>query len=223
MKTLFLDASASYGAVGLMLDGEVIFNKNTGPARTHSETLLPIAVEALGEDGIRGVDLIACSVGPGSFTGVRIAVSLAKGLAAPHDIPCVGLSSLEVLAYPYADFDGTVCAMLDARRGNVYNALFEGGKRTRPDRLISLEELAVELRATEKPVMLTGDAALDAAGLFDKEKVHIGAGVPDGGAGAALGELIFNNLKKDYSARLLRPEYLRPSQAERERESKENG
>ena len=194
MKTLFLDASASYGAVGLMLDGKVIYNKNTGPARTHSATL-----------------------------GVRIAGSLAKGLAAPRDIPCVGLSSLEVLAYPYADFDGTVCALLDARRGNVYNALFDGGKRTRPDRLISLEELAVELRATEKPVMLTGDAALDAAGLFDKEKVHIGAGVPDGGAGAALGEHIFNNVKKDYSARLLRPEYLRPSQAERERESKENG
>lgn len=116
-------------------------------ALTHSETLLPIADGVLGLIGykMKDVGLFAVSVGPGSFTGVRIGVSLVKGLAFADDLPCAAVSPLEALACSHSDFDGIVCAVMDARRNQFYNALFKHGKRITPDRAISLEELAGEL------------------------------------------------------------------------------
>ncbi|MBQ8696445.1 MAG: tRNA (adenosine(37)-N6)-threonylcarbamoyltransferase complex dimerization subunit type 1 TsaB [Clostridia bacterium] len=225
MKILAFDASAAVGAVALTEDNEVIRAYNTEGTHTHSETLLPLAERALSEGGVSlsDIDLFACTVGPGSFTGVRIAVSLVKGLALPEDKPCVGLSSLEALAYPLRNTDGIVCPMIDARRGNMYNALFRGGERLCEDRLISLEALEAELAAYGEPVYLAGDAYDVAKARFTlkTEETPTEWRLINGGAVASAA---YNVYKAGGAVGhgALRPEYLRPSQAEREREEKNN-
>lgn len=225
MKILAFDASAAVGAVALTEDDKVICAYNTEGKHTHSETLLPLAERALREGGVKlsDVDLFACTVGPGSFTGVRIAVSLVKGLALPEDKSCVGISSLEALAYPLKDMDGIICPMIDARRGNVYNALFKGGKRLSEDRLISLEDLEAELTSYGEKVYLVGDAyeAAKSRFAFKTEETPLEWRIINGGAIASAAYEIY---KAGGAVRHgdLRPEYLRPSQAEREREEKNN-
>ncbi len=225
MKILAFDASAAVGAVALTEDKNVICAYNTEGTHTHSETLLPLAERALSEGGVglSDIDLFACCVGPGSFTGVRIAVSLVKGLALPKDKPCVGISSLEALAYPLRDMDGIVCPMIDARRGNVYNALFKGGERLCPDRLISLDALEAELSAYGERVYLAGDAYDTAKARFTlkTEDVPMALRLINGGAVASAAYDIYN-AGGAVGHGALRPEYLRPSQAEREREEKNN-
>lgn len=223
MKILAFDASAAVGAVALTEDDKVICAYNTEGKHTHSETLLPLAERALREGGVAlsDIDLFACTVGPGSFTGVRIAVSLIKGLALPEDKPCVGLSSLEALAYPLKDMDGIICPMIDARRGNVYNALFKGGKRLSEDRLISLESLEAELASYGESVYLVGDAYDTAKERFtlQTEDTPTEWRIINGGAIASAAYEVYNNGGAVHHGDL-RPDYLRPSQAEREREEK---
>lgn len=225
MKILAFDASAAVGAVALTEGEECVCSLHTQGAHTHSETLLPLAQTALESAGwtIPDIDLFACAVGPGSFTGVRIAVSLVKGLAFPEDKPCVGVSSLEALAYPLKDHDGVVCPMLDARRGNVYNALFKGGKRLCPDRLISLAALEEELASMGGRIYLCGDAYGTAKETFsvptEETPEHLRTVCGEGIAFAALEKY---NAGGSFSVHGLRPEYLRPTQAEREREERKS-
>ena len=109
------------------------------------------------------VDIFAVAHGPGSFTGIRIGVSTVKGLAWAGDKKCVGVSTLEAMAWHGAMYDGLVCPVMDARRSQVYNALFEsadgGIKRLCKDRAISLSELSAELKALDREVLLVGDGA----------------------------------------------------------------
>ena len=109
------------------------------------------------------MDVVAVAAGPGSFTGLRIGVATAKGLAWPGDKPCAGVSTLEAMAWPLAHLEGDLCAVMDARRHQVYNARFqaEGGRLLRlcPDRAISIDELAAELLSREKTQILVGDGA----------------------------------------------------------------
>ena len=116
---------------------------------THSETLLPIADGVLRLLGKRmdEVGLFAVSAGPGSFTGVRIGVSLVKGLAFAGGTPCAAVSPLEALAKAHEAFPGVVCAVMDARRGQYYNALFQNGERLCSDRAIDTDALLAEIRA----------------------------------------------------------------------------
>ena len=134
---------------------------------THSRTLLPMVHDLLRNCGERleDVDLVAVAAGPGSFTGLRIGVATAKGLAWPGDKDCAPCSTLESMAWPLAHMAGKVivCAM-DARRNQVYNALFrasgEGLERLAPDRAVSLEELAGELARYPEEKIVVGDGAL---------------------------------------------------------------
>ena len=147
MRILAVDASTDHGAVAVCEDQVLLAEHTIEGKKNHSETLLPCIQQVLqeGRTEIEQVDLFACSVGPGSFTGVRMAVSLVKGLAFGRGKPCVGVSSLSALAYPYANQSGLVCVMQDARRGNVYNALFRQGQRLTNDRFIDLLSLEKEL------------------------------------------------------------------------------
>ena len=120
---------------------------------THSRTLLPMARDLLNNcgTGLEQVDVIAVAAGPGSFTGLRIGVATAKGLAWAEDKDCAPCSTLESMAWPLASFrDAVIVCAMDARRKQVYNALFQtdGERLTRlsPDRAISLEELGEELK-----------------------------------------------------------------------------
>lgn len=224
MIILALDASAKTGAVAVC-DGERLLCENkTEGERTHSETLLPLADKTLKGAGLTldDVDVFACAVGPGSFTGVRIAASLVKGLAFAKDKPCVAVSSVAALAY-CTDLHGCiVCPVIDARRGNAYNAFFRDGERLCEDRLISYEDIASELRKIGEPVFVCGDGRDSLLAAYGENTVE-NEEISVCGHGAALAMLKIYDQQNDTSDRALSPEYLRPSQAERERLEREKG
>ena len=202
--------------------------QNTG--LTHSQTLMVMAQDLIKQCGYAPADIThtAVAAGPGSFTGVRIGVAAAKGFAWGSEIPCHGVSTLEAMALGLGEYDGYICACMDARRNQVYNALFlaEKGALTRvsEDRAIALADLKTELEHLDGPIYLVGDgAALTHRSLSDLElilppewKQHQRAV----GVGLAALAAIARGETGDGAA--LTPNYLRLSQAERERLEKEN-
>ncbi|HJC40764.1 MAG TPA: tRNA (adenosine(37)-N6)-threonylcarbamoyltransferase complex dimerization subunit type 1 TsaB [Candidatus Intestinimonas pullistercoris] len=165
MKILALESSAVAASVAVSEDGALIAQSYQRSGLTHSRTLLPMCRDLLENCGLTlgEMDVVAVAAGPGSFTGLRIGVATAKGLAWPGDKPCAGVSTLEAMAWPLAHLEGDLCAVMDARRHQVYNARFqaEGGRLLRlcPDRAISIDELAAELLSREKTQILVGDGA----------------------------------------------------------------
>ena len=163
MLILSLDSTAIAASVALVRDGGLVAEYTVNTGLTHSETLLPMveAVLKMTHTDINDVDAFACNVGPGSFTGVRIGAATVKGLAFGKNKPCVAVSTLDSLARNVSEVDGIICPVMNARRQQVYNALFalEGGKLTRltDDRAISIAELGDELSAYSKPIYLVGD------------------------------------------------------------------
>ena len=113
--------------------------------------------------GPQDIDACAVADGPGSFTGVRIGVAAAKGFSWGRELPCYGVSTLEAMARGAAITDGVFCCCMDARRAQVYNAVFEKTGSTlvrlREDRAISLDDLCEDLQNIEKPIFLVGDGA----------------------------------------------------------------
>ena len=166
MMILALESSATACSAALTREGELLAQAYQSSGLTHSRTLLPMVEDMLKncDCTLRDVDLIAVAAGPGSFTGLRIGVATAKGLAWPDNKPCAACSTLESMAWQAAHLKGylIVCAM-DARRKQVYNALFlaEGDSLGRlcPDRAISLEELGEELKNYDFPKIVVGDGA----------------------------------------------------------------
>ena len=226
MLILAFESSARPASVVLLRDGELLAQYSQCSQLTHSRTLLPMAEDMLKntELTLDAVDLFAVAHGPGSFTGVRIGVSTVKGLAWAAEKPCVGVSTLEAMAWHGAGVGGLICPVMDARRSQVYNALFEirDGRpiRLTEDRPLALGELAEELRERERPAFLVGDgAALTAAFLSS-------AGIPYRLAPenlrwqSAWGVAMAARDKKPGTADELLPVYLRLSQAERERQAR---
>lgn len=159
MKILALDTTA-LTATAAVTDNETLIGLYTvNTALTHSETMLPMVKNLLYNSKllIKDIDLFACSAGPGSFTGVRIGVSIIKGLAFGTNKPCVGVSTLEALAYNMTGFNGIISPVMDARRSQLYNALFYNGKRLCDDRLITVDELNEELINNDKDIYYVGD------------------------------------------------------------------
>lgn len=184
-----------------------LYESFTNNGLTHSQTLLPEIDKCLSDAGITvsELDMIGVVTGPGSFTGVKIAVSTAKGLAYSRHIRCAGISSLMAYAYSF-DGNGLLCPVMDARRNMFYNALFrkEDGHVTRicDDRQISKDEILAQANDGFK---ICGDGA----DLFGLEKSFI--------SGRGLIECITNNSCNYYNDIEINATYLRPSQAERER------
>lgn len=231
MKILALESSALACSACLTEDEFLIAQSYENSGLTHSVTLLPMAEELLKRVGaaLQDVDVIAAAAGPGSFTGVRIGVSAAKGLAWALDKPCAKVSTLEAMAWNVAVLPGTLCPVMDARRDQVYNALFSfgGGALTRltPDRAIGLEELAEELKSRGDRYIFVGDGAelcyhrLSGSGLdLELSPPNLRFQSAWGVARAALEIARAGGL---ISAGELVPEYHRLSQAERERLEKE--
>lgn len=145
-------------ATSAIFDGEKLLAQTViNHKKTHSQKIMPQVENlfSLSELSINDIDAFAATIGPGSFTGVRIGVATVKGMAMALNKPCVPVSTLEALAYPLSSFSGIVCPILDARRAQVYNALFENGKRLCPDRALSLSDLLSELSGKE--VIFLGD------------------------------------------------------------------
>ena len=152
MRILALETSAKAVSAAVTEDGRVLCSGYQDTGLTHSRTLMPIVEAMLKNTGltVQDCDAVAVAVGPGSFTGIRIGVSAAKGLAFAADKPCAAVSTLEAMARNVAHMDALVVCAMDARRSQVYNALFTAGEgrltRRTPDRAIGLAELAEELR-----------------------------------------------------------------------------
>ena len=197
---------------------------------THSQTLMVMAADLLKVCGKSAADVthLAVAAGPGSFTGVRIGVSAAKGFAWGAELPVYGVSTLEAMALGLGVMDGHICCCMDARRKQVYNALFlaENGHLTRvcEDRAISLEELQEELLSIDGPVYLVGDGA-------ELTMRTLGAEIPElilppehrrhqRASGVALAAIGAMERGESADGAALQPNYLRLSQAERERMEK---
>ena len=231
MKILAFETSAKAASVAL-LEGEKLLGEsyqNTG--LTHSQTLMVMAEDMLKQCGLTAaqVDAVAVAQGPGSFTGVRIGVAAAKGFAWGKQVPCYGISTLEAMALSLGVYDGFVCPVMDARRSQVYNALFlaQEGKLTRvsEDRAISLAQLGEELKNLTKPVFLVGDGSnlcyntlegtVPGLILPPEHRLHQRAV----GVGLLAARMAAEGIAP--SGGELAPNYLRLSQAERERMEKE--
>ena len=232
MKILALESSAVAASVALCEDEALIAQAFQNTGLTHSQTLLPLAEDLLKNCGLTmaDIDLIAVAEGPGSFTGLRIGVAAAKGLAWGGELPCAGCSTLESMAWNLAGFTGEVCVAMDARRKQVYNARFrvdgEQPHRLTPDRAISLEDLIAELTGTETTQIVVGDGAklcydaLTAAGIPAKlAPPNLRMQSAWGVARLALEKA---QTGQTITANELAPVYHRLSQAERERLEREN-
>lgn len=164
MKILAIETSAKAASVCLCEDEFLIAQSYQNSGLTHSQTVLPMCRSMLSSCGValEAVNLIACAAGPGSFTGLRIGLSTAKGLAWSLEKPCCGVSTLEAMAWPLAHRTGELVCCMDARRHQVYNARFASDGRTltrlTADRAISLEALFAEL-GEKKGQMIVGDGA----------------------------------------------------------------
>ena len=163
MKILAIDTSGPVCGVAILVNGAVAYEAATVNKMTHSVNLLPMIDAACQAAGltIADMDRIACVVGPGSFTGVRIGVSTVKGLAHAHNTPCVAVDALEAMAAGAGDFGGVICPIQDARAGQVYGAAFSGGE-TRPERLmhdipLKLEEYVENIQSFGDRFLFLGD------------------------------------------------------------------
>lgn len=231
MKILALESSAVACSACLTEDDFLIAQAYENSGMTHSVTLLPMAEELLERMGVKpeDVDVIAVASGPGSFTGIRIGVSTAKGLAWALDKPCAKVSTLEAMAWNAAPLPGVLCPVMDARREQVYNALFsfDGDKliRLTPDRAIGLEELAEELKSRSERYILVGDGAQLCYDQLSGSVPALSLAPPNMRYQSAWGvaRAAWETAKAGglISAGELVPEYHRLSQAERERLEKE--
>lgn len=227
MRILAFESSAKAASAAILQDGALLGEYYQNGGQTHSRTLMQMAADLLRNCDLtaKDVDAVAVAAGPGSFTGVRIGVAAAKGFAWGREIPCYGVSTLEAMARTAAHLDGVICAAMDARRSQVYNALFEAkdGVLTRltEDRAISLEELEAGLKKLEKTKILVGDGAVLCYNTL-RERVGGLRLMPEplrmqraSGVALVAAEQAARGLRP--SAGELVPNYLRLSQAERER------
>ncbi|CDC76065.1 tRNA threonylcarbamoyl adenosine modification protein YeaZ [Candidatus Colimorpha enterica] len=180
MKILAIDSTETTVAAAVAEGRELTASVTVNGRLNHSETLLPAIEEIMRGVGLDygDIDIFACSEGPGSFTGVRIGAATVKGLAFGRGKPCVGVSALHAMAYNFIGFSGIVCPVMDARRSQLYNAVFRiNGReiiRLSPDRVITAAELAAELSGYPgEPVYFCGggDGYISAAaGMISQGK-----------------------------------------------------
>lgn len=231
MKILALESSATACSVALCEDEKLIAQTFQNSGLTHSRTLMPMVESLLAQCDrtLDDVDVVAVAAGPGSFTGLRIGVATAKGLAWAGDKPCAPCSTLESMAWQLAHVDGIIIAAMDARRNQVYNAVFRARdgqlERLTPDRAIGLAELEEEINKLEELKILVGDGAQLCYNEWQERMenlrlapVHLRWQTAWGVARAAL-ELAWTDGL--VSGEQLAPVYHRLSQAERERLAKE--
>ena len=225
MLILAFETTAKSGSVALLENGKLLAESYQNTGLTHSQTLMVMAEDMLKAAGktVADVTAVAVAEGPGSFTGVRIGVAAAKGMSWGAQLPCYGISTLEAMAVSLGVYQGYVCACMDARRNQVYNAIFqvENGelKRISEDRAIALSDLKTELQHLDGPVYLVGDGAalahknlsaeLENLILPPEHRRHQRA------SGVALAALAAMERGESADGAALQPNYLRLSQAER--------
>ena len=227
MKILAIETSAKSVSAAVVENGVPLASAYQNMGLTHSRTLLPLVDGMLSAAGlrVRDMNLLATANGPGSFTGLRIGVSALKGLAWALEKPCCGVSTLAAMARNLAHMEGLIICAMDARRNQVYNALFlaHDGVLTRqcPDRAIGLAELAEEIKNRPEPKFVVGDGAGLCYNHLLEQDVPCRMAPPQlmmqNAVGVALAAEEMAAAGQVTTARDLVPVYLRLSQAERER------
>lgn len=230
MKILALDSSATVATVALCENDRLLSEYTVNNGNTHSETLLPMIEAVLTSFSLtaRDIDLFAASAGPGSFTGVRIGAATLKGLAFGTGKPCVSVSTLEALAFNLSACAGLICPVMNARRSQVYTALFrsDGQTLTRllDDSALSIAELDELFSGYGESVRFCGDGydvtvptlcRTAAIAVPDRLRWQSAASV----AAVAYGHFLRGEAVSDTEFKV---NYLRPSQAERELNEKKN-
>ena len=231
MRILAFETSAKAGSVALLEDGQLLAESYQNTGLTHSQTVMTMARDLLKSCNLTPGDLdaVAVAAGPGSFTGVRIGVAAAKGFAWGGEKPCYGVSTLEAMALQLGIAEGYVLPVMDARRSQVYTATFlaEKGtlKRLTEDRAIALSQLEEELKELNAPIYLVGDGSLlchrtlgqslPGLVLMPEHRIHQRA------TGVALAAVRQIQAGDPGDGAALTPNYLRLSQAERERLARE--
>ena len=233
MKIAAIDSSGLVASVAILQDDIILAQYSVNYKKTHSQTLLPMLAELvkMTEFDLAGLDAIAISKGPGSFTGLRIGSATAKGLAQALDKPIVEVPTLDALAFQLYDSKAIICPMMDARRSQVYTGVYAFGQEREfqtllSQRAISVDEIIEYVNTLDAPVVFLGDGM-----PVYKEQIEEKVTIPYYFAPAhlnrqnasALAVLAADMFKKgEYvTAKEHKPEYLRLSQAERERMEKQ--
>lgn len=230
MRILAFETSAKAASVALTEDGALVAEYYQNSGQTHSRTVSQMAQDLLAncDLNVRDLDAAAVAAGPGSFTGVRIGMAAAKGLCWGAELPLYGVSTLEAMARGYGETDAAVLAVMDARRSQVYAGGFYWSEgrlcRLLPDCAISLQELELELKKWERKKILVGDGALLCYNTINGPVENIEL-APEHrrlqrAVGVALAAMEQAKSGISPSAARLVPNYLRLSQAERERQER---
>ena len=230
MLILAFETTAKSCSVALHDGRKLLAESYQNSGLTHSQTLMVMAQDLLKVCGRTAAEVthLAVAAGPGSFTGVRIGVSAAKGFAWGAELPVYGVSTLEAMAETLGVYQGYVCACMDARRNQVYNGLFYANsgtlERYSEDRAIALADLKLELEHLDGPIYLVGDGAeltyktlsqdIPELILPPEHRRHQRAS----GVAIVAAKQAAAGVSADANA--LTPNYLRLSQAERERMEK---
>lgn len=228
MKILAIDSSATAASVCLNDNGKILAESFMNTKHTHSTTLMPMLTSILKCTGetLNNVDVFAVSSGPGSFTGLRIGVAAVKGMAMAENKMCASVSALEAMAYNFSDSNALVCAVMDARCNQFYNAVFRCNNgnviRLCDDRALSDEELFADLQNNynNEEIILVGDGALLAKKLLGDKLPNLKTAPPhlmyQRASGVAAVALKLAEENKLCTASQLLPTYLRLPQAQRE-------
>lgn len=226
MKILAIDTSATAASVAIAEDNELVGEFFINTKITHSQTLIPMIDELCKNIGVsvNEIDAVAVNAGPGSFTGVRIGVAAAKGIAFPDDKICISVSTLESMAYNFISNDCIICAVMDARCAQVYNAIFRCKdsklERLCNDRALSISDLSEELKKYDEKIILVGDGAKICYEAF-KDSINKIFIAPSNNrfqraSSTAMAALKYIEQNDTMSCSELMPIYLRLPQAQRE-------
>lgn len=226
MKILGIESASLVASAAIAEDDNIVAEYSVNYKKTHSQTLLPMIDEIvrMTETDLNTLDAIAVSGGPGSFTGLRIGSATAKGLAQALDIPILHIPTMDAMAYVMFGFDGLICPMLDAKRGQVYTGLYhykDDFNIVKGQCAIDLKELVEEINSIGERTVFLGDGVISGRKIIEENikvpyvfaPAHVSR--QRGAAVAVLGEKYFKE-GKTVAAADEAPEYLRVSQAERE-------
>lgn len=231
MKILGIDTSAKTASVALAKDNNIIDEVFINQGLTHSETLLPMIDELLNRNNceICDINLIAVNNGPGSFTGVRIGVAVAKGLSFSNNIKCCEVSTVDSIAYNCIGYNGLVVAVMDARRNQMYNAVYKASKgnieKIKNDRSILIEDLFEELKGIDDNIYFVGDGEEKVKEYFENnEMLKDNFIFPDYLShlqnGKTTAQIAYQNKDMWKEGDKILPSYLKLSQAEQELKKK---
>lgn len=224
MKILSIDTSSKICSVSILEDCNVILEKHTNDEKTHSLNLMPLVDEIFKETNLtlNDIDLLACSQGPGSFTGIRIGISTIKAFADAKNIPVVGVTSLESLAYNITD-SGLIVSLIDAKNDNVYYSLFSNSGNTYTQigdyKSDSIQNILKELSIYDDKLIFVGDGAKlhhDKISILIKNSIFANDS-QNQQTSISIGKSAYNKFKNGIygNSNSLLPIYLKKSQAER--------